>query len=56
MSGVKLLDVEEKGLPRTTRHSFQSSDVDVMQLDTSWSDFVLRVVRIDDGRFHFLKI
>jgi len=51
---TKSFVVDEAGLPRTTRHLFQRLDLDVAQLDSSWSDFEVHAGRIDGRVFHFL--
>ena len=56
ISGAKLPPVDETGLPRTARHSFQRFDVEVTQFDTPLPDFVLRVVWIDGYGFGSLNI
>jgi len=54
--GTRSPTVDETGLPRTARHLFQCSDVNMTQFDTSLCDAIARMCGFDDGVFHFLNI
>ena len=56
MSGVKSSIVDETRLPRTTRNLIQRNNEDLMQFNTSQSDLILCIARINGDIFHYLEI